>query len=197
MISSLHGTVASSTGTACVLEVGGVGFLLHVTPGHSAKLRVGEQASVVTTLIVRDDALVLFGFENREYLETFDLLRSVPGVGPKSAMAVLSVLTPGDVATAVADDDDRVFQKVPGIGQKTAKLLVVHLAGKVDAVVSRATGTGGGTAVAGDVVAALVELGWSQKTATAAVERIIDKDGSVGTVAELLRLALAELGPRR
>ena len=134
MISSLRGTVLSASGGTAVVEVGGVGFAVQLTPDHVLSLRVGDEAFVHTSLIVREDALQLFGFADREQLEVFELLTGVSGVGPKSAIGVLSVLAPDDIAAAVAADDDAPFRKVSGIGPKTAKLIVVSLAGKLAAV---------------------------------------------------------------
>ena len=94
-------------------------------------LRIGQEASLHTALIVREDDLSLFGFETRAELEVFDLLRGVSGVGPKSALGVLATLSPDDIARAVAAEDDAPFRKVSGIGPKTAKLIAVSLQGKL------------------------------------------------------------------
>src|SRR5688572_26430035 len=102
MISSVRGTVIAIGGTTVVVEVGGVGLAMQVTPRHALTLRVGAEAFIRTALIVREDDLSLFGFAEADELAVFDHLRSVTGVGPKSAMAVLAVLTPSEVARAVA-----------------------------------------------------------------------------------------------
>ena len=131
VISSLRGRVLSAGGNSIVIEVGGVGFHVNTTPAHALASREGSEASVHTTLIVREDALTLFGFGTRDELDVFDLLIGVTGVGPKSALGVLSALSPEQVAEAVQRDDDAVFRKVSGIGPKTAKLITVSLAGKL------------------------------------------------------------------
>ena len=198
MIASVRGTVLAAVGTSVVLEVGGVGLAVQVTPTHALSLRVGAEARLHTALVVREDDLSLFGFADAEELAVFDLLRGVTGVGPKSAMGVLAALTPAAVANAVAAEDDAAFRKVSGIGPKTAKLIVVSLAGKLSATSpSRAAGAGA-TSVRDDVAVALVGLGWPERVATQAVEDAIGvaSDADRETVPALLRLALATLGPQ-
>lgn len=186
----------SAVGGNVVLEVGGIGYAVQVTPEHALALRVGDQAFVHTSFIVREDSLSLFGFETREQLAVFELLTGVTGVGPKSALGVLSVLGPGQIATAVAAEDDAAFRKVSGIGPKTAKLIVVSLAGKLIAHVEPAARTAA-TPTGDQVVVALVGLGWTEKIAADAVATVISStpDAAAFPVQTLLRLALAQLGP--
>ncbi|WP_022880848.1 Holliday junction branch migration protein RuvA [Gryllotalpicola ginsengisoli] len=204
MISSLRGTVLRASGSALVLEVSGVGYLVNVTPEHALSLRVGDEAFVHTSLVVREDALSLFGFEDAERLEVFELLLGVNGVGPKSALGVLAALTPDQIAAAVQADDDSAFRKVSGIGPKTAKLIVVSLAGKLHVTtrVAAAPATAApSTSVADDVRIALVGLGWPEKTAAQAVADVFEElgdaasDAAASSVPALLRRALALLGP--
>ena len=198
MISSLRGRVLTAAGSSVVIEVGGVGFHVNTTPALSLASRVGHEVSVHTTLIVREDALTLFGFATRDELDVFDLLIGVTGVGPKSALGVLSALSPEQVAEAVQRDDDAVFRKVSGIGPKTAKLITVSLAGKLIAPVTPARAatvvTGG---AAESVLAALTGLGWSERVAAEAVDETIAaaSDIEAASVPTLLRLTLARLGP--
>ena len=131
MIASVRGTVLAVSGSAAIVEVGGVGLQVTVTPDHALSLRVGSEASLRTALIVREDELALYGFADDEERSVFDLLRGVSGVGPKSAMGVLAALRPAEIALAVAQEDDAAFRKVSGVGPKTAKLIVVSLAGKL------------------------------------------------------------------
>jgi Holliday junction DNA helicase RuvA len=199
VISSLHGTVLSAIGTTAVIEVGGVGFSVQVTPDHALSMRVGSQVRVLTTLIVREDSLSLFGFAEAEQLRVFELLTAVSGVGPKSAMGVLAVLTPDQVASAVAAEDDGVFRKVSGIGPKTAKLIVLSLTGKLLASTpARPTATAGTPSSTSDsVIVALVGLGWPEKTAAEAIRQVAAETAvsERNSVQSLLRLALAQLGP--
>lgn len=201
MISSVRGTVLSAIGTTAVIEVGGVGLAVHVTPQHNLTLRVGSEAMVHTALIVREDDLSLYGFAAPEELAVFDFLRGVTGVGPKSAMGVLAAMTPADVAQAVSLEDDGAFRKVSGIGPKTAKLIVVSLAGKL---VGLATGTRSSVpsrpvSVTDSVVVALVGLGWPERVAMQAVEDAVASasDADRQAVPALLRLALSNLGPQQ
>ncbi|WP_349897998.1 Holliday junction branch migration protein RuvA [Parafrigoribacterium soli] len=199
MISSVRGTVLSAAGTSAVIEVGGVGLAVTVTPQHALSLRVGAEAAVHTALVVREDDLALFGFSDAEQLAVFDLLRGVTGVGPKSAMGVLAVMAPADVAAAVATENDAAFRKVSGIGPKTAKLIVLSLAGKmhVSASAERATPSVQ-VAVKDSVLVALVGLGWSERVAAQALDdAIAGSNGAAFEVPALLRLSLAALGPQQ
>jgi holliday junction DNA helicase RuvA len=199
MISSVRGTVLTVSGTVAVIDVGGVGLAVQVTPQHGLALRVGSEATVHTALIVREDDLSLFGFATRAELEVFDLLRGVSGVGPKSALGVLSTLSPDEVARAVALEDDVPFRKVSGIGPKTAKLIAVSLQGKLLApAVSGASSTAAApTSISANVIAALVGLGWNERVAAQAVDEVAANatDDERGSVQALLRLSLAALGP--
>lgn len=198
MISSVRGPVLSALGSTVVIEVGGIGLALQVTPATALSVRIGDEARLATTLIVREDSLTLYGFPSAPELAVFELLVGVTGVGPKSALGVLAVLTPDQIALAVQAEDDAVFRKVSGIGPKTAKLIVLSLAGKV-AVTSGAPSAArpvGSTGVAASVQAALIGLGWSERVAAQAVdETIAEASGSEPGVATVLRLALARLGP--
>ena len=201
MISSVRGTVLTVAGTVAVIEVGGVGLGIQVTPQHGLALRIGQEAMLHTALIVREDDLSLFGFATPEELTVFDLLRGVSGVGPKSALGVLATLSPLQIAQAVAAEDDAPFRKVSGIGPKTAKLIAVSLAGKLivpTGSASAPTASAPGT-IAGSVVGALVGLGWNEKVAAQAVDDAAD-EATVeerASVQALLRLSLARLGPQR
>ncbi|MGE3194341.1 MAG: Holliday junction branch migration protein RuvA [Microbacteriaceae bacterium] len=199
MIASVRGTVLAVSGSSAVLEVGGVGLAVQVTPQTALTLRIGSEATLHTALIVREDDLSLFGFVARDELEIFDLLRGVSGVGPKSALGVLATLTPDDIAHAVAAEDDAPFRKVSGIGPKTAKLIALSLQGKlVPATASRlSTGSAARSTITQDVVTALVGLGWNERAAAAAVEEAAAEASETdrATVASLLRLSLSRLGP--
>lgn len=176
-----------------------MGLSIQVTPEHALSMRTGSEAFVHTTLIVREDSLSLFGFETAEQLAVFELLTSVTGVGPKSALGVLAVLTPDQVARAVSSEDDAVFRKVSGIGPKTAKLIVVALTGKLRITASASTSSRAVAAQPVDesVLVALIGLGWSEKIAQRAIEDAIanNPEADASSVPALLRLALAQLGP--
>ena len=199
MISSVRGTVLVAQGSTAVIEVGGVGLAVQVTPRHALTLRVGSEAFLRTALIVREDDLSLFGFAEADELVVFDLLRSVTGVGPRSAMGVLAVLDPDQVAAAIATEDDAAFRKVSGIGPKTAKLIVVSLAGKLAVVPQQHAASAPAAAPVRDsVLLALIGLGWPERTALQAVDdaHASATDLERETMQSLLRLALATLGPQ-
>lgn len=202
MISSLRGRVLHVDADTAVVEVGGIGFSVAVTAQLARSLHVGDETTMHTNLVVREDALALFGFAAREELETFVLLLGVSGVGPKSALGVLSALTVPQIAEAVAAEDDAPFRRVSGIGPKTAKLLVVQLAGKLRAPAPSAGGAPAGSApgaIAGQVVAALIALGWSERLSTETVHDVSQGASASdrSSVPALLKLALAQLGPSR
>jgi Holliday junction DNA helicase RuvA len=199
VISSLRGRVLTTAGSSVVIEVGGVGFHVNTTPALALASREDHELTVHTSLVVREDSLTLFGFATRDELDVFELLIGVTGVGPKSALGVLSALSPGQVAAAVQADDDAVFRKVSGIGPKTAKLITVSLAGKLVAPRSAPAApvpiANGGAAES--VLAALTGLGWSERVAADAVEETMAaaSDADAASVPALLRLTLSRLGP--
>ena len=199
MISSVRGLVLSALGSTVVVEVGGVGLAINVTPATALTARIGQELRLHTTLVVREDALTLYGFDSADELAVFELLTGVTGVGPKSGLGVLAVLSPDQVARAVADDDDAAFRKVSGIGPKTAKLIVLSLTGKLAVTATSAPNVArvAPTAVGESVLAALVGLGWSEKVAVQAVDETLAEAGDAdkASVAVLLRLALGRLGP--
>lgn len=156
----------------------------------------GDEIALHTSLVVREDALTLFGFATAAELEVFGHLIGVSGVGPRSALGVLSALAPAEIARAVAAEDEKAFRKVSGIGPKTAKLIIVSLAGKLaatdwaaDATPDQAAAT---PSAAEGVVDGLVGLGWGQSEAHEAVSDALDA-GAPDASAELLRAALALL----
>ncbi|MDJ0335219.1 Holliday junction branch migration protein RuvA [Salinibacterium sp. G-O1] len=199
MISSLRGTVLAAIGSTVVIEVGGVGLSVQVTPQLALSLRVGSEASIRTALIVREDDLSLYGFVEADELTAFDLLRGVTGVGPKSALGVLAAMAPADIAQAVTLEDDAAFRKVSGIGPKTAKLIVLSLAGKLEGMATtRAPAQARPSTVSQSVTIALVGLGWPERIAVQATEEALAQasESERNAVQSLLRLALANLGPQ-
>jgi len=199
MISSLRGTVLAAVGTSLVIEVGGVGLSVSVTPEHALSVRVGSETQVNTALIVREDDLALYGFRSSEELEVFTLLRGVTGVGPKSAMGVLAALSPDDVARAVTEENDSAFRKVSGIGPKTAKLIVLNLAGKL-VVSTRQPGVASihSNSVSEQVSMALQGLGWPEKLAQPAAESALRdaSEAELNDVQSILRRAILLVGSR-
>ncbi|MGO3885773.1 MAG: Holliday junction branch migration protein RuvA [Mycetocola sp.] len=199
MISSLTGTVQSAAGSLLVIDVGGVGYAVHATPAHVLSLRVGGAATVFTELIVREDSLTLFGFEDLDRVDLFRILIGVTGVGPKSALGILAELTPGDIHRAVLAEDAKPFTRVSGIGPKTAKLIVVSLAGKLSAFQQDVAPAREISAPAEDeIIDALVSLGWSDRDARPALMAVLADHPSIAPddTAALLRLTLVSLSSR-
>ncbi|UIN29276.1 Holliday junction branch migration protein RuvA [Microbacterium binotii] len=198
MIASLRGSVVHASSDGLVLEVAGVGYSVAVTPDVSRTARLGDEILLHTHMIVREDALSLVGFRTREELAVFAALIAVSGVGPKSALGVLAELSIDQIAQAVADEADGPFRKVSGIGPKTAKLIVVQLAGKL---APPTASTAGSSTASTDLVVqlaqALVGLGWSERVAAETAAVVVADAPEERTVAALLRRALAALGPAR
>ena len=201
MIASLRGVVADIAGPEVVVEVQGIGYLVTVPDRSALRLSVGEELHLHTSMVVRDDHVAIFGFETREELGLFALLRSVNGVGPKMALAVLGQMTPGAIHDAVLTENDAAFRAVSGVGAKTAKLIVLSLQGAFDHLPR----TVGETSIAPDVsevlkasvVQALVGLGWSEKIARGGVEQVLEAgSGAPVDASTLLREALSILGPQ-
>jgi Holliday junction DNA helicase RuvA len=198
VIASIRGKVSAKNAHQLVVDVSGVGYLVHVTPNTSASFSIGEESHLFTAMIVREDAMTLFGFRSSLEQELFDLLRSVTGVGPKSALAILGALSAAEIASAVALDNDSAFKAVSGIGPKTAKLITVTLAGKLShlVLVDQADRVSADTDL-GSVVEALISLGWPERAAQEAVREASSsvKKGEGREV--VLRLALSKLGANR
>lgn len=195
MIAFVSGKVAAVTLSSAVLEVGGVGLELMCTPGTLATLRTGQAATLPTSMVVREDSLTLFGFVDDDEKQTFELLQTASGVGPKLAQAMLAVMGPDDLRVAIAGDDPKTLTKVPGIGQKGAQRIILELKDRIG------TPTGGRAATAPAATApwrdqvhqGLVGLGWSAKDAEKAVDAVAPEAGAVPDVAGLLRAALRTL----
>lgn len=202
MIASVHGTVLAVRLDAAVVEVGGVGLLVQATPTTLAGLRVGQPGRLFTSLVVREDALTLFGFADDDERDVFETLQTVSGVGPRLALAMLAVHTPDGLRRAVVDEDLAALVRVPGIGRKGAQRIVLELGDRLGAPAR----TAGGAAVplAADhreqVVEALVGLGWPLRAAQDAVAAVLDgTTDPVGAdeVPGVLRAALRSLGSAR
>jgi Holliday junction DNA helicase RuvA len=183
VIASVSGKVRASSSEAVVVDVGGVGLLVNTTNRVASAFSTGDHAELFTVLIVREDSLTLYGFSDQEDLQTFELLRSVTGVGAKSALAILSALSVSEIRDAVSQEADSVFKSVNGIGSKTAKLITVSLAGKLP----EGLGAVSHRARYPMAVDALVGLGYKEKDALQAVEFVSKADASEK---EVLRLAL-------
>ncbi|MFJ2029690.1 Holliday junction branch migration protein RuvA [Streptosporangium sp. NPDC087985] len=206
MIASVRGRVAAIAPDGAVVEVGGVGVLVHCTPGTLATLRVGEEARLATSLVVREESLTLFGFGNDDERGIFEMLQTANGVGPKVALAMLAVHTPNALRMAVASADVKALTRVPGVGPKGAQRIIVDLKDKLgtpDQAVNAAL-NGGAPAPAwrDQVHSGLVGLGYSSKDADEAVAAVTSQadaevaQGRSPQVATLLKAALRALSVR-
>ncbi|WP_263311478.1 Holliday junction branch migration protein RuvA [Brachybacterium atlanticum] len=202
MIASLTGRVVRLDLDALVLEVAGIGYLVRTTPQALAATRHGAELTLHTELVVREDSLTLYGFPQAEEAETFRIVQSVTGIGPRTALAVLAVLDPEELRRAVAEQDVKTITRTPGIGPKVAGRMLLELGGKLPAPseASPEAASAPGTAPGGpdaDVVEALVGLGWAEKAARSAVEAAREEGGEQVDAAALLRTALRGLGGHR
>ena len=187
MIATLRGEISQIEDGAVVLEVGGVGLRVLVPAPLRERLKVGEAAFLFAHLVVREDALTLYGFDAAADRELFNLLLGVDGIGPKAALSVLSTLNLDTVHRAVMNDEADVLARVPGVGRKTAQKIVLHLhdrlkpAGGLERIAALSDADG-------EVLAALTALGYSVVEAQTAVQSI--PEDAPGDVEERLRRAL-------
>jgi len=199
MIAFVRGTVASVAADHAVLDVGGVGLSVLCGPRTLAGLRAGTAAEVATALVVREDSLTLFGFADHDERQAFEVLQSVTGIGPRTAQAVLAVLTVDQLRAAVAADDLVTLSKPPGIGRKGAARIALELKDRLGGAAPGAPAPAGPDAWSGPVVDGLVALGWPARDAQAAAEAVrpeadaVLAGGGLPSVPALLRSALRHL----
>jgi len=189
MISSITGTVKSSSANSIVVEVGGVGVLLQVPARVASSVALGNSVSFHTYLIVREDALTLYGFTEISERDFFELLLSVTGVGPKVAQSILASSDASIIASAILTSNHKLLESVPGLGKKGAQRLVLELKDKVGGFVGGASQVN--LSITNQVENALQGLGYSAKEAALMVAQIagnqkIDKL----ELSEILKLAL-------
>jgi Holliday junction DNA helicase RuvA len=213
VIASVAGRVAAVSPDGAVVEVGGVGLSVQCTPGTIARLQIGEQARLSTSLVVREDSLTLYGFADDDERQLFELLQTANGVGPRLAQAVLAIHPPREVRRAVSMGDLKALMQVPGIGKKGAERLVLELRDRLGVTTTDTSldgpagalpaGLGPLTPVApwrDQLSAAIVQLGWSSReaeSALAALDPVAAEQQAAGgavDVAVLLRQALQLLG---
>ncbi|NLG54995.1 MAG: Holliday junction branch migration protein RuvA [Rhodococcus sp.] len=197
MIASVRGEVLDIALDHVVIEAGGLGYRVNATPATLGALTRGREARLVTTMIVREDSMTLYGFSDVDARELFSLLQTVTGVGPRLAMAVLSVLEPDALRRALADGDHAALTRVPGIGKRVAERLVVELRDKVTISGATVTPLPGMTApVREQIVEALAGLGFPAKSAEQATDAVLAETPDAPT-STALRSALALLGKTR
>ncbi|MFP7364719.1 Holliday junction branch migration protein RuvA [Corynebacterium callunae] len=203
MIASLRGTVINIGLSSAVIECQGVGYEVTTTPNTLARLTRGEEALILTTMVVREDAMKLYGFIDNESREMFAVLQTVSGLGPRLALACESVLSPLEISQAIANGDSKTLQRVPGVGKRMADRLIVELKDKVAAFsagvvdpnqpqLSLSDSPVASVVVVEQVTQALIGLGFSEKQSEEAVAFVLSVDPTLDT-SGALRAALAKL----
>jgi Holliday junction DNA helicase RuvA len=171
MISILSGNIVSQESDGIIVDVNGIGFHVMVPTFLKDRVQPGEAVYLYTRMIIREDAWILCGFDTREGRDVFDLLLSVNGIGPRLALSILSTLTPDTIRRAVFNNQADVFNRVPGIGKKTAQKIVLHLQDRLPSVEGLAP-LSMISDVDSEVLAALTALGYSLVEAQAALQFI-------------------------
>jgi Holliday junction DNA helicase RuvA len=200
MISLINGTVRSLGSDRAIVEVGGVGLSITITPGTSALLNIGASAQFYTCLIVREESLTLFGFLDDGARALFELVQTVSGIGPKVAMSIVAALSPGQLALAIANEDISAIEKVPGIGRKGAQRLILELKGKLTDFGTGDKSSHHQPAWREQLSSALISLGFSAKESDGAITNVVnqisEEGGDANTVdlSDLLKRALQKGG---
>ncbi|ASO19729.1 Holliday junction DNA helicase RuvA [Actinoalloteichus hoggarensis] len=199
MIASVRGRVQAVALDHVVVDVSGIGLAVRTTPATLATLRRGDEAELMTSLVIREDSWTLYGFVDADARTLFELVQTVSGIGPRIALAMLAVLEPDQLRHAVSEGDLTALTQVPGIGRKGAERLVVELRDKVGPAGSSAAGTAGSGAsqVRPSVVDALIGLGFTGKQAEQAVDAVLAEADGPDDMAGVLRRSLAILGRKR
>lgn len=199
MIASLFGTIRSLKLDQAIIDVNGVGYLVHITTKTSSHLSVGRDYQIFTSLVVREDSMTLYGFNESDERELFELVQTVSGIGPKVALAITAAMGIDDLAAAVNSKDESAIAAVPGIGKKGAQRLILELSGKLDFAhpASKVTGF----SWRDQLIDALTGLGFARKQAEQAVNEIAAardaKELSSMSPTELLKLALAHANTQK
>ncbi|MBR6414254.1 MAG: Holliday junction branch migration protein RuvA [Oscillospiraceae bacterium] len=191
----LSGKITVLEAGLAVVDCGGVGYACHCSTYTQSQLRVGEEKRLYTHVNVKEDAFDIYGFSGREELRLFELLTGVTGVGPASALAILSVLSPDQLTLAILTGDEKAMTRAKGVGAKSAKRIILELKDKIGGELDFSAGSGAAglpSAVqdSGKVAlaaAALAELGYSQTEAAAALK---GADAEKLSVEELVRFGL-------
>jgi holliday junction DNA helicase RuvA len=200
MIASVSGVVAALGPDGAVVEVGGVGLSVSCSPGTLARLRLGENARLATSLVVREDSLTLYGFADDDERSLFELLQTANGVGPKLAQTMLAVHPPRELRRAIATSDLGSLTAVPGIGRKGAERIVIELRDRIGSIDDSPVTSAGITPVApwrNQLGHALAGLGFSGKEAADAIDLVAADAGDNPDVATLLRRTIQLLGRAR
>jgi len=196
MIASLSGVVKAISPATVVIEVGGVGMLVQISPRHASTMQVGKSVSLFTTLLVREDALTLYGFESAEDRILFDLLQTVTGIGPKVAQSALNIYESPQLINAIFGADAALLEKIPGLGKKGAQRLILELKEKV--VPTNSSHPLVRSSWKDELIDALVTLGFSAKESADVVESVAAENPQADSLSRevLLKQALQMRGRR-
>lgn len=180
MITHLNGRLVEKTPTALIIECGGIGYEVKISLNSFSKIGADEAVKIFTQFVVREDAQLLYGFVEKEEREMFNLLTSVSGIGPNTAMIMLSSLTPSDIAQAITSEDVTTIQSVKGIGQKTAQRVIVDLKDKMlKFEVSDENVASSNNTIRFDALTALISLGFDKKKAEKALNKVLKDQETV------------------
>ena len=200
MISTLSGRVTGVALNHVVIEVGGFGIQVQVTPVTAAECKIGNNHALFTSLLVREDSLTLYGFLDEDSRDFFDLLQTVSGIGPRVAQAALSSFAPFEMFKAIAEGNASALEQIPGNGKKVAQRLVLELREKMQKKLIGAVGVNSKEIWSESLNGALTGLGYSIKEAESAIERVKNELGQSANkmdLSELLKLALSQSGKRK
>lgn len=202
MIAFVSGPVAALAPTTAVIEVGGVGMAVQCAPNTLSALRVGQEARLATSLVVREDSLTLYGFADDDERQVFELLQTASGVGPRLAQAMLAVHSPDALRVAVATGDEKALTAVPGIGKKGAQKLLLELKDRLGEPLGTLPAVGAPVTQSwrDQLHAALLGLGYATREADEAVTAVAPQAEAMGAapaVGPLLRAALQTLNRTR
>ncbi len=193
MIAYLKGKLVHKEPTHVVVEVNGVGYQVGISLHTFSEIKDREDIKLATYLVVREDAHILYGFASDSEKQMFQLLISVNGVGPSTALVVLSYLTPDELKSAIINEDTAALQAVKGIGGKTAQRLVLELKDKLrKEALEETSGIGGNlrNTMRSEALTALVTLGIGKAAAEKSIDTLLKKSGGVISLEELVKQAL-------
>lgn len=195
MIASLFGTIRALKSDQAVVDVNGVGYLVHTTVKTASQLSIGRDFQIFTSMVVREDAITLYGFIDSDERELFELVQTVSGIGPKVALAITAAMSTEDLFHAISAKDEGAISSVPGIGKKGAQRLILELSGKFE--LTRFNNVTAKYSWRDDLINALTGLGFTRRESESAISEIAaNKDASTlvnMSESELLKLALSQM----
>jgi Holliday junction DNA helicase RuvA len=190
MIAPLRGTLISRVTTEIVIDCNGVGYSVSVSVNTSSRLpEAGQPVTILTLMVVREDSMTLYGFHNEAERDAFKLLTNIGGIGPKTALAILSSVTVEELQSYVLANNLLALQKLPGIGKKTAERMIIELRDKVGKLVIDSTGQSPAmlqTLAQQEALAALVSLGYNKLIAEKAIKKVVSEEKNNELTVEFL-----------